>query len=82
MEILVTNPMFYIGALFAFFAVIGFLIYLRGFISSIGDVFTLAGHDEHVRHGHVRVAHGLLIITTVFIVWQVIRAIVGWLSTL
>lgn len=79
MENFFANPFFYIGALFAFFAALGFLIYLRGFIGGIGHVFTKTGHDDHVKHANLRATWGLLILSYVFIVWQIIRLIAGWL---
>lgn len=72
------HPLFYIGALFAFAGAMGFLIYLRGFIGGIGNVFTMAGHVEHVEHANVRAVWGLAILTTTFVVWEIFRLITGW----
>jgi hypothetical protein len=78
MDNFISNPVFYISALFASAGAFGFLIYLRGFIGSIGNVFTKAGHDEHVHHAQVRVIWGILILTATFIVWEIVRWVLQW----
>ncbi len=73
------HPLFYIGSLVAFIAALGFLVFLRGFIGGIGNVFTLAGNVEHVGRANVRAVWGLSILTTTFVVWEILRLIAGWM---
>lgn len=72
-----SSPLFYIGVLFSFVAALGFLLFLRGFISNIGHLFTLSGNIEHVEKANTRMVWGLLILTTTFVVWEIVRWIAG-----
>ncbi|MBC7836555.1 hypothetical protein H7X87_02145 [Acetobacteraceae bacterium] len=72
------HPLFYIGSIFAFLAAIGFLVYLRGFIGGIGNVFTMTGNIEHVAEANARAVWGLCIITYVFVIWELVRFVAGW----
>ena len=73
-----SSPLFYIGVLFSFVATLGFLVYLRGFIAGIGNLFTLSGHAGHVKEAYVRVVWGLLILTATFVIWEIVR----WIAEL
>lgn len=72
------HPFFYVSAAFAVVGAIGFLVYLRGFIGGIGDVFTMAGHVGHVAEAQTRVVWGVFILTSLFIVWEIVRWIASW----
>jgi hypothetical protein len=78
MESFFLHPFFYISAAFALVAAMGFLIFLRGFIGGIGDVFTMTGHVTHVQEAQTRAVWGVFILTSVFVVWEVVRWVASW----
>lgn len=73
------DPMHSIGALFAFFAAIGALLFIRGFFSGLGNFFTLDHNDYYLGKARVRVVWGVLIMYTAFTVWEIVRSFVGWI---
>lgn len=73
-----SDPLFYIGAVFATIAVFGFLVYLRGFLSGVGHVLLNDGHNEHQEHARVRAVWGFLILLETVLLWETIRAVAGW----
>lgn len=76
---LFANPMLFLGYLFAFVAAIGFLIFLRGFLSGLPKVFTIDYHEEHQAHHRVRIMWGFFILLYLFIIWELLRWILGGL---
>lgn len=81
METLLNNflsdPMFYIGAIFAGFAVLAFLTFLRGFLTGAPELFTNNSNYEHLRIAYTRVLWGTFLLVIIFAVWEVLRLIVG-----
>ena len=72
---IVTNPLFFIGAILAFIACIGFLIFLRGFLLGLTHLFYIDGHDMHTQEARVRSTWGAIMMINMFVVWVVVRAI-------
>lgn len=74
------TPFHYVEILFAFLGALAFLLFLRGFLGSIGEVFKQNGHEEHVEHSEVRAIWGVLLLGAVFAVWQMTRTIASWIG--
>ncbi|HVY72428.1 MAG TPA: hypothetical protein VG984_00010 [Candidatus Paceibacterota bacterium] len=77
---ILASPFHYVEIVFAFLATIAFLIFLRGFLGSIGNVFKMNGHDEHVAHAQVRQVWGLFLLAMVFAVWEMTRTVASWIG--
>lgn len=75
---LVSDPMWFIGLLLATLGALGFLTFLRGFLSGVPHFFTLSTDDEHLQHHRVRTTWGFWIMVFVFIVWSLLR----WFTSL
>lgn len=73
LQSLITHPEYYVGIVLSFFAVVGFLLFLRGFMAGIGGVFTNTGHDEHQDEARVRNTWGTIILLFVFVLWEITR---------
>jgi hypothetical protein len=71
-----TNPLLYLGYAFAFVAAIAFLVFLRGFLSGLPHIFTLAGNDEYMPNHRRRAIWGTMMLLALFIVWE----IVAWIG--
>jgi hypothetical protein len=67
------NPLPFIGAVISFFAVVAFLVFLRGFLSGVMYLFTLNGNDDFLLPARIRVAWGFLLLVFFFCLWQYIR---------
>jgi hypothetical protein len=80
LQVLYAHPMQSVGALFAFFAMAGALLFIRGFFSGAGNFFTFDHNDYYLEKARVRVVWGVLIMYAVFSVWEVVRFIVGWVT--
>jgi hypothetical protein len=78
LQVLYSHPMHTIGAVFAFFAMVGFLLFLRGFMSGFGNFFTFDHNDYYLERARVRVVWGVLIMYAAFSIWEVVRFIVDW----
>ncbi len=76
-DIVFAHPMTYLGYAFALVAAIGFIIFLAGLGAGLPKVFTMDWHDEHQEHHRVRVTWGFFILLYVFIVWEIVRWILG-----
>ncbi len=76
-DTLFAHPMLYVGYAFAFVAAIAFLVFLRGFLSGLPKVFTMDWHEEHQEHHRVRVTWGFFMLLYLFIVWEIVRWLVG-----
>lgn len=74
------NPLPLIGALLSFLAVATFLVFLRGFLSSVMYLFTLNGNDDFLLHARRRVSWSFLMLVFLFCLWQYVR-FVGALIT-
>lgn len=72
-----SNPLLYLGYLFAFAAAIGFLIFLRGFLSGFPKVFSMDWHEEHQEHYRTRTTWGFFILLYLFIAWEMVTWAVG-----
>lgn len=75
---IISDPLFYIGAIVAAIAVFGFLVYLRGFLAGVGHILLNDGHAEHQAEAQVRTAWGFLILLYMVLIWEIIRALGGW----
>ncbi len=76
-DVVFANPMLYLGYLFAFMSAVAFLIFLWGFASGLPKVFTISWHDEHQEHNRVRVTWGFMMLVYLFIIWELLRWILG-----
>jgi hypothetical protein len=74
------TPFHYLEMLFAFFAAIAFLLFLRGFLAGIGNIFKMNGHDEHLDHARVRQVWGVMLLAVLFIIWEMVRTVASWLG--
>ncbi len=72
---LVTHPLYSLGFVLAFAAGFSFLIFIRGFLSGVGHLFTIDHHDDHLSHARMRAVWGIVLMFDVFMVWVVIRSI-------
>lgn len=71
------DPMYFVGLVFAFVAAMGFLIFLRGFLSGTPHLFTISGRDDHLKLYRTRQAWGFFILLFLFIVWELLRWVLG-----
>jgi len=67
------NPLPIVGATISFFAVVAFLVFLRGFLSGVMYLFTLNGNDDFLLHARIRVLWGFLLLVFFFAIWEVVR---------
>jgi uncharacterized membrane protein len=67
------NPLPLIGAMLSFFAALVFLVFLRGFLSSVMFLFTLNGNDDFLLNARKRVTWAFLLLVFFFCLWQIIR---------
>ncbi len=74
------NALFCVGSVIAFIACIGFLIFLRGVLLGITQVFYLDGHDDHVGHARVNSVWGVVIMVNMFALWVLIRGVATMLN--
>ena len=72
------DPLYYIGYLFAFCTAIGFIIFLRGFLSGFGYALALNGHDEHMDKFRTRATWGVVLMAYTFGMWELLRLVVSW----
>ena len=73
-----SDPVFYAGCILSFFAVFGFLIFLRGFLAGAGYVYLNDGHAEHQDHANTRVTWGLFMVFVCFVFWEILRLFASW----
>ncbi len=73
---IVTHPLYYIGAVLAFGACMGFLIFLRGFLAGLNQLFYIDGDDEHTELARMRVGWGVALMVNMFVLWVAIRGFV------
>ncbi len=76
-DIVFASPMLYLGYVFAFVGAIGFVIFFIGFTAGLPKVFTMDSHDEHQEHHRVRATWGFFIMVYTFIVWEIVRWVLG-----
>jgi len=74
------TPFHYVELLFAFLAALAFLLFLRGWLGGIGNVFKMNGHDEHLEHAYKRQIEGFLYLGLLFVVWEIVRAVAWFLG--
>src|SRR3989344_2198078 len=67
------NPLPLFGAALSLFAVLAFLVLLRGFLSGVMYLFTLNGNDDFLRPARIRVFWGFLLLVFVYCVWEILR---------
>ena len=70
--------MFYIGGLFAGLAVFSFLLFLRGFLTGIPELFTNNSNYAHLRIAYTRAVWATFLLVIMFATWEIVRAIAGW----
>jgi hypothetical protein len=78
-DVVFAHPMLYLGYAFAFAGAVGFLIFIWGFAAGLPKVFTIDWHEEHQEHQRVRVTWGFFIMLYAFIVWELVRWVLGGL---
>jgi hypothetical protein len=67
------NPLLPLGILLSVLAAFAFLVFLRGFLSGTGYLFTLNGNDELGKLARIRVMWGFLLLVLFFCIWQALR---------
>ena len=72
---LIANPLFFIGAIISFVACLGFLIFLRGFLLGLNQLFYIDGHDDFVALARIRVTWGLVLMVNMFVLWVAVRGV-------
>lgn len=72
------TPFHYFEALFTFLAVLAFLVFLRGWLGGVGNIFKMNGHDEHLEHAYTRQVWGVLLLFALFYVWEIVRTMASW----
>ena len=72
------DPLYYSGYLFAFGGAMGFIIFLRGFLSGFGHSLRQDGNVEHMDHYRTRAAWGVLIMAYTFALWEFLRWALSW----
>lgn len=70
---IVSNPYAFAVLFLCLFAAWGFITFMMGFFGGIRNMLTLKGNEHHVHHAHTRAVHGMLMLTTAFILWEVVR---------
>lgn len=68
-----TNSLFFIGAIISFIACFGFLIFLRGFLLGINHLFYINANDDSIALARIRVAWGFVLMLNMFVLWVAIR---------
>jgi hypothetical protein len=71
-------PFHYLEVLFAFLAALAFLVFLRGWLGGVGNIFKMSGHDEHLEHAYTRQVWGVLLMAALFYVWEIVRTMASW----
>ncbi len=67
------NPLYSIGVLLSFGAMMGFLLFLRGFLLGLAQIFYIDSHEEHIGHARVRIVWGVMVMNAMFLLWVIIR---------
>lgn len=67
------DPYVWLGYLFAFGAACAIVLFLQGFFSGLLPLFTQEGNDEHMHKHRVRATWGVLMLFTLFTLWELIR---------
>lgn len=75
---LLSDPLWFIGLVFALLGALAFLVFLRGFLSGVPHFFTLSSHEEHITHHRTRIMWGFWSMVVLFILWR----IVAWIADL
>jgi hypothetical protein len=75
---IVSHPLYFLGFILSFAAGFAFLIFLRGFFSGVGHLFTIDHHDEHLLHSRLRAVWGVVLLLDIFMIWVVIRTIASF----
>lgn len=65
------NPLFYIGALLAGVAAMGFVLFMAGFFPGAVPAVKESGNIEHLSHQRTYVAWGVLLMIAAWSIWQV-----------
>ena len=68
-----SDPLYYIGAILAFWAAIGFLTFLRGLLSGLPHFFKYDGNDGTLPNHRHRAIWGVVILTSAFGLWELTR---------
>ena len=76
LTLIITHPLFYIGALLAFGACMGFLLLLRGFLGGFDHLLSINGEDDHLEHARHRACWGMVLMVNMFVLWVAVRGLV------
>jgi hypothetical protein len=71
------NPLFYIGALLAGTAAMGFVLFISGFFSGVVPALKERGHIEHLFHQRARAIWGLYLMAAAYLIWKLIEWLAG-----
>ena len=75
---IVLHPIYSIGFILSFAAGFSFLIFLRGFLSGVGHIFTIDHHDDHQDHARVRAIWGVVLLYEIFMLWVLVRTVASF----
>ena len=69
------NWFYCIGVLLAFVAAFGFLIFLRGFLLGLNQVYFIDSNAEYLDLARIRVSWGLLLMIQAFVAWVFVAGV-------
>ncbi len=69
----VTHPHYYLGVVLSFAAGFAFLIFLRGFLSGVGQLFTIDKSEYYLPRYRKRATWGIVLLLDIFLLWICVR---------
>ncbi len=74
---LAVNWQYVIAVLLSFMGVMGFLIFLRGFLLGFGHIIYINVHAEHFEHAQARTMWGFIIMLNAFAWWVLFKGVLA-----
>lgn len=74
---LASDPLTYVGYIFALFGAVGVLIFCAGFFGSVKHLFTYSEGTDHMEHARTRALWGLYLCMVTLGFWELIRLVFG-----
>ncbi|HXK31252.1 MAG TPA: hypothetical protein VJZ94_00670 [Candidatus Paceibacterota bacterium] len=71
------GPMFYIGAVLAGVAALGFVLFISGLLPGVVPALKESAHAEHTSHRRMRAIWGLYLAVAAFVLWRISLWIAG-----
>ena len=78
MEAFLSDPLFFVGVAFGLAATIAFIIFASGFFPGLPHLFTLSGNADSLPGHRMRAMWGLMLLIFIFVAWELVRWIAGW----